>query len=134
MQIKSQLAQIKTLGYMQKSADVMKTMQELIKLPELTKQVQELSKELITLGIIDEIFEEALDSGEDVDAMADEEVEKVLQEVIQGKIKNLPNLPSSLSSGDKKKEKKTGRAADNDDDDDVEAENEISRRLDALRS
>jgi len=135
LQMKTQLAQMKMVGCMQKSTDVMKSMQNLIKLPELSRAAQELSKEMTKLGIIDEMFEETMDSvlgDEDVDTVADEEVEKVLQELVQGKLKDLPTLPSSSMPADKKKEKEVAGAAAAFSDE--ESEDEMTRRLEALKS
>ena len=133
--MKTQLAQMKMVGCMQKSTDVMKSMQNLIRLPELNRVAQELSKEMTKLGIIDEMFEETIDSAlgdEDLDNVVDEEVEKVLQEVIQGKLKDLPTPAASVST-DKTKEKGAAAAAPSSDEEE-EPEDEMTKRLEALRS
>ena len=47
MQMKGQAAQVRVAGSLSKSADVMKSMQQLVKVPEIQKTMQELSKEMM---------------------------------------------------------------------------------------
>ena len=47
MEIKMQASQLKVAGNLQKSAEVMKAMQQLIKMPEIRKVMKEMSKEMI---------------------------------------------------------------------------------------
>ena len=53
MQMKGQLATIKVAGAMSKSAEVMKTMQQLVKLPEIQKTMMEMSREMLKAGVIE---------------------------------------------------------------------------------
>lgn len=50
MQMKQQAAQVRLAGSLQKSTEVMKAMQQLIKLPEIQKTMQELSKEMMRVS------------------------------------------------------------------------------------
>ena len=52
MQMKGQAAQVRVVGSLSKSADVMKAMQQLIKLPEIQKTMQEMSKEMMKVRIL----------------------------------------------------------------------------------
>lgn len=45
--MKAQAAQLKMAGSLAKSAEVMKAMQQLIKIPELQKTMQDMSKEMM---------------------------------------------------------------------------------------
>ena len=45
--MKGQAAQVRVAGSLSKSADVMKAMQQLVKVPEIQKTMQEMSKEMM---------------------------------------------------------------------------------------
>lgn len=60
-------------------------MNNLVKLPELQHDMQELSMEFMKAGIMDEMVQDALEMDDDeLEEEADEEVDKVLMEVTQG--------------------------------------------------
>lgn len=83
MQMENQLAQQKVTGHMAKSANVMKGMNQLMKIPEISQTMQEMQKEMTKAGVIDEMVDDAmsvLDDEADEDA-ADEEVERVMTEL-----------------------------------------------------
>ncbi|CAG8532031.1 9766_t:CDS:2 [Ambispora gerdemannii] len=86
MQLQHQLATLKVSGTLQKSTEVMKMVNTLAKLPEISKSMQELSMEMMKAGIIDEMIEDTMESLEesDVEEEADEEVNKVLFELTDG--------------------------------------------------
>merc|ERR1712029_831488 len=65
MQMKGQAAQVRVAGSLSKSADVMKSMQQLVKVPEIQKTMQELSKEMMKAGIIEEMLEDTMEMYED---------------------------------------------------------------------
>ena len=50
-QMKGQAAQVRVAGSLSKSADVMKSMQQLVKVPEIQKTMQEMSKEMMKVHI-----------------------------------------------------------------------------------
>lgn len=56
MQIKGQMAQLRVAGSLQQSAEVMKAMQQLVKLPELQKTMMEMSKEMMKVNSLAGIF------------------------------------------------------------------------------
>lgn len=99
MQLKSmeslltqQAATAKMLKALQLSASAMKSMQTLIKIPELQETARTLSKEMEKAGFIQELADDALTLG-DNDALereADVEVDSILQE-LTASIK-LPNV------------------------------------------
>lgn len=55
MQMKGQAAQLRVAGSLSKSADVMKAMQQLIKLPEIQKTMQEMSKEMMKVSTLNSV-------------------------------------------------------------------------------
>lgn len=74
---------------MKASTGVMKDVNALVRLPELMGTMRELSQELVKAGIIEEMVGDSLPDdqlmeGEDDEAEA--EVDKVLGEVLQGKL------------------------------------------------
>ena len=134
--MKQQVAQMKMAGCMKTSTDVMKSMQNLIKIPELQKITQDLSKEMVKAGIIDEMINDSIDNvldDEDTDDLADEEVEKILFEVTQGKLKDLPSIATD-SVGTQKEKTGVAAAAAAANVSDEEDADEMAKRLEALRS
>ncbi|XP_022669902.1 charged multivesicular body protein 3-like isoform X2 [Varroa jacobsoni] len=107
MGINHQLATLRVAGSLQKSTDVMKSMQSLVKVPEVAQTMQELSKEMMKAGIIEEIMQdtldETLDNNEEMEAEAQEEIDKVIFEVTAGALDTAPaavhgNLEEPASS------------------------------------
>merc|ERR1719447_1953892 len=86
LQMKGQLATIKVTGAMQTSTEVMQSMQALVKLPEIQKTMQELSREMMKAGIYEEMLEDTMDvldtEEEEEDAQA--EIDKILNELTAG--------------------------------------------------
>jgi charged multivesicular body protein 3 len=117
-------------GSMKTSTEVMKAMSNLIKIPELQKTMTELGKEMLKAGIIDELIEETIDSAldaEDIDSAADAEVDKIILEITQGKLKDLPDLnPADRGQA-------TASAVP-DEEEEEEPEEEMTKRLEALKS
>ena len=100
MQVNEAFSVRKIEGSLKASTSIMKDMNALIRLPELTGTMQQLSQELMKAGIIEEMVGDSLPSdelleGEDEEAEA--EVDKVLGEVLQGKLGKVaapePRLP-----------------------------------------
>jgi len=131
MQMKGQLATIKVAGAMQTSAEVMKSMQALVKVPEVQKTMMEMSREMMKAGIIEEMLEdtmEGLEGEEELEEAAQEEVDKVLFELTAGALGEAPaavtdTLPAPAVAGPSKVEEE--------EEEDLE---EMQSRLQALRS
>lgn len=72
---------------MKASTGMMKDVNQLIRLPELTGTMRELSQELVKAGILEEMVDETLTTGEfdEMDDEAEEEVDKVLQQILEPK-------------------------------------------------
>lgn len=135
MSMNHQLATLRVAGSLQKSTDVMKSMQQLIKVPEVARTMQDLSREMMRAGIIDEMLEdtmESLDDQEELEEEAQEEVDKVLWDLTAGQLGKAPTaVTESLPSVDLEKAGPSAIAMDDDDDDDV---TKMQERLQALRS
>jgi charged multivesicular body protein 3 len=129
MQMKSQLATVKVAGTLQTSAEVMKSMSQLVKLPEIQKSMMELSREMMKAGVIEEMLEdvmEPLGEEEELEEAAQEEVDKIILEITTGKLKDAPRaladtLPAAVAEPEVEEE--------------GEGElEEMQSRLEALRS
>ncbi|CAK9787235.1 unnamed protein product [Cutaneotrichosporon oleaginosum] len=83
MQLQHQLAMVKVTGAFQKSTEIMKATNQLVKLPQLSATMREMSMEMMK-----EMMEETMDGldDEELEEEADEEVEKVLFELTDGKL------------------------------------------------
>ncbi len=90
LQIRQQQSQLRVAGSLQESAQVMSSMQRLVRTPELQKAMTDMQREMFKAGVITEAFEEALDDAmePDEDEMDDDtikaEVAKVLAELTSG--------------------------------------------------
>ena len=74
--MKTQLATIRITGAVEKSTAVMKSMSSLIKIPELQKTMGNMQKEMMKMGIIEEMMDDAIDvlNPDDIEEAADAEV------------------------------------------------------------
>ena len=89
MQVNEAFSVRKIEGSMKASTGVMKDVNSLVRLPELMGTMRELSQELVKAGIIEEMVGDSLPDdqlmeGEDEEAEA--EVDKVLGEILLGKL------------------------------------------------
>ncbi|ODV86511.1 hypothetical protein CANARDRAFT_27706, partial [[Candida] arabinofermentans NRRL YB-2248] len=130
---------IKLKGSMSKSTEIMKQVNSLVNLPQLSSTVQELSKELMKSGIIDEMVDDILDTNiiEDEDEEEeDEEIELVLKSILnEDKDKSQSQtvtvddkLPEMISSP----VLESSNGIEQDDDDDAMLAN-MRQRLSALQ-
>lgn len=99
MQVNEAFAMRKIEGSIKNSTGIMKDVNTLVKLPELTGTMRELSQELVKAGIIEEMVGDSMpnDELEGEDEEAEGEVDKVLGEVLKDKVSTpgtqLPNEP-----------------------------------------
>ncbi|KAI8840162.1 Snf7-domain-containing protein, partial [Chytriomyces cf. hyalinus JEL632] len=86
MQLQQQLAVAKIAGSLKQSTDIMKIVNNLIKLPEIHKTMQEMGMEMMKAGIISEMMDDAIDAldEEGIEEEADKEVENVLFDLTDG--------------------------------------------------
>ncbi|OKL57550.1 hypothetical protein UA08_07135 [Talaromyces atroroseus] len=100
MQVNEAFSVRKIQGSLKKSAGIMKDVNTLVRLPELNSTMRQLSTELVRAGIIEEVVDDALPNDElleDELEEADSEVDKVLHEILQGKLSKVepirPEIP-----------------------------------------
>ncbi|XP_059209321.1 charged multivesicular body protein 3 [Centropristis striata] len=132
LSMKNQLAVLRVAGSLQKSTEVMKAMQNLVKIPEIQATMRDLSKEMMKAGIIEEMLEdtfESMEDGEDMEEAAEEEVDKILFEITAGA---LGKAPSKVT--DALPEIQPAAAAAVSEDESEEDIEEMQSRLAALRS
>ncbi|KAJ5656537.1 hypothetical protein N7507_008487 [Penicillium longicatenatum] len=98
MQVNEAFSVRKIQGSLQKSTAIMKDVNTLVRMPELQSTMHQLSTELVKAGIIEEMVDDAMpidDMLGSEDLEADEEVDKILQEILQSKLSQAPAKPES---------------------------------------
>ncbi|KAG0293673.1 Vacuolar protein-sorting-associated protein 24 [Linnemannia gamsii] len=123
MQLQHQLSTLKIAGTLQKSSEVMGMVNNLVKLPQISAQMQEMSKEMMKAGIIDEMLQDTMESMDDdeIEEEAEEEVNKVLFQITDGLLGEAPLAAGSLPTEAEEEEE-------------VPALDDMQRRLEALKS
>lgn len=133
LHMKNQLGVLRIAGSLQKSTEVMQAMHALVKLPEISGTMQEMSREMTKMGILEEMIEETMESIEDTEEIEEEaqsEIDKILWEVTAGKLGQAPSVPSgAVSVAAKEEEAVAGPSVEDEDD-----MKEMQTRLQALRS
>ncbi|XP_056281495.1 charged multivesicular body protein 3 [Pseudoliparis swirei] len=132
LSMKNQLALVRVAGSLQKSTEVMKAMQNLVKIPEIQATMRELSKEMMKAGIIEEMLEdtfESMEDGEELEEEAEEEVDKILFEITAGALGKAPNKVTDALP--EIKPVAAAAASEDESEEDIEA---MQSRLAALRS
>ncbi|KAI5842879.1 Snf7-domain-containing protein [Morchella snyderi] len=100
MQVREAFSVRKIEGSIRTSTGVMRNVNSLVRLPELTGTMRELSMELVKAGIIEEMVADSLpDDAEMEDDEVEEEVEKALKEVMGGTVVVAPAAPVSPEKG-----------------------------------
>jgi charged multivesicular body protein 3 len=88
LELKAAAATLKVTGAMQRSGEIMKSMNALVKVSETSAACRELAQEMMRFGIIEEMVSEqldsALDADGDLDELADAHVEALVQEILSG--------------------------------------------------
>jgi charged multivesicular body protein 3 len=129
MQVTEAFAVRKIEGSIRSSVGIMKDVNSLVRLPELTGTMRELSQELVKAGIIEEMVGDSLpEEMEDDEEEAETEVDKVLGEILQdrmGKVGATPSTPTPVQEP----------AAEEEEEEDGQATlDEMRNRLEALKS
>jgi len=122
MQMKEQLAVAKIGGALQSSAVVMRHMNALVKVEAISASMQEMSKEMMKAGIIEEMIDETLSMSdeEELEDEAEAEVNKILMEVT-GQMLNGATVGADLPTGEAEAEDNESDLAD------------MQQRLEALK-
>jgi len=142
MQMQQQASQIRVVGALQKSTDVMKSMSNLIKVPEVHQVMQEMSREMMKAGVIEDMLEDTMESIDDPEEMEEdvqEAVDKILAEITMGVKDKMAKAPAAPEASialpelpDKEEEKESAAVAAQDEAEDDMAE--MQSRLAMLRS
>ncbi|PFH52771.1 hypothetical protein AMATHDRAFT_56204 [Amanita thiersii Skay4041] len=105
-QLTQQLAMTKITGSLQKSTEIMKLSNALIKLPQISRTMREMSMEMTKAGIMGEMLEDTLelDDDEELEEEADVEVDKVLFELTNGKLGEAGTVGTELPVVEDKEE------------------------------
>ncbi|WFD30122.1 Vacuolar protein-sorting-associated protein 24 [Malassezia sp. CBS 17886] len=91
LQLQQQLSMLKVTGSLQKSTEIMRLSNRLIRLPEMSQAMREMSSELIKAGVLEEMIQDTIDAsvlGEEgeLEEAAQTEVDQVLEEITGGKL------------------------------------------------
>ena len=128
MQVNEAFSVRKIEGSLKASTGIMKDVNTLVKLPELTGTMRELSSELMKAGIIEEMVGDTLPNDEllEDEAEAETEVDKVLGEVLQGRLGKVSAAENQLPQQPVE--------AEQDYEDDQATLEQMRGRLEALKS
>ena len=135
LQLKNQLATLKVSGALGQSAEVMKSMSALVKVPETQKAMMELSREMMKAGVIEEMLEDTMEGFTEEDDMEDAaqaEVDRIILEITTGKLTEAPSAVKDTlpdPADDEDEEIREEAAAEGE-----EELEEMKNRLEALRS
>lgn len=98
MAVKTQLTNVRLTGVMQTSSEIAQSLSELMKVEQLQAVSREFTEELIRMGIVGEMIDEAVTGAldnPDLEEEADEEAQRVIDEVLGQKIGQLPSAIAS---------------------------------------
>lgn len=129
-QLTEQLGVVKVAGTLSKSTQVMKMVNELIKVPQLNAVMRDMSREMMKAGMIDEIIDDTLDSAMDSEDMEEEteaEINKVLTEVAGETL-------AQLSAAPKTRVNQQQQLPQQQEEEGEEEEDDLAERLNAIRS
>ncbi|KAK2954224.1 putative Charged multivesicular body protein 3 [Blattamonas nauphoetae] len=85
--IDQQARMMRTTKIIQQSSEIQAAMNAACSVPEITGVMQEMSKQMMTAGIIQEEVDAAFDDMDgDIDDLADDEVDKVVAEMVAGQL------------------------------------------------
>jgi charged multivesicular body protein 3 len=135
MQVNEAFAVRRIEGSIRASVGIMKEVNSLIRLPELTSTMREVSMELMKAGIIEEMVDDVLPEDGDMELEGPEaegEVDKVLGEILKRPEEKeaQPKLPAAPVPDPKKNEPEE----EEEEEDAEEMMDQMRNRLEALRS
>ncbi|KIP04555.1 hypothetical protein PHLGIDRAFT_75736 [Phlebiopsis gigantea 11061_1 CR5-6] len=112
VQLNQQLAMAKVTGALQKSTEIMKLSNQLVRLPQISQTMREMSMEMTKAGILEEMMDDtlAVEDDEELEEEADAEIDKVLFDLTNGKLGQAGTVQSELpSTEDKLEDEETER-------------------------
>lgn len=119
MQLQMQAAQAKVVGALQRSTEVMRSMNALVKVNEVSQVMMGMSREMTKAGVIEEMVEETLDNSDVSEGEMDEEVKKVVEEVVKGQMVGTHVANGKLPEAERHEEE--APVAEDEDDDELMA-------------
>eukprot|EP00877_Chromochloris_zofingiensis_P006370 jgi/Chrzof1/1987/Cz10g28280.t1 len=122
---------VRVAGSLQKSNDVMKLVNDSLKLPDMQKTMMEMSKEMQRAGLIEEMMTDAIDGAlgdEELDTATEDEVDKILMEVAG---ETLAALPAAAA---KKTQPAAAAVEEQQEEEESEDMAELQQRLNAVRT
>ncbi|GMM33825.1 ESCRT-III subunit protein [Saccharomycopsis crataegensis] len=137
MQINESFTMLKLQGKISSTTGIMKEVNTLVRLPELTGTMNQLQQELMKSGIINEMIEDTVDGFAEMDdefeEEAEEEINKVIADVTNVKLGEIGNVPeggldTGLQEDAEKHDEMVAEGMDGDD-----ALDEMRERLRALQ-
>ncbi|KZT62177.1 hypothetical protein CALCODRAFT_426759 [Calocera cornea HHB12733] len=111
VQLSNQLAMAKVTGSLHRSTEIMKLSNQLVRLPQISQAMREMSMEMMKAGIMEEMMDETLqmvDDDEELEEEADAEVDKVLFELTDGKLGQAGTVHTELPSLEDKEAEEEG--------------------------
>ncbi|KAI1780948.1 hypothetical protein F4818DRAFT_436144 [Hypoxylon cercidicola] len=135
MQVNEAFAVRKIEGSIRASVGVMKDVNALVKLPQLAGTMQQLSVELMRAGVIEEMIGDNLPVDdvleEDEEEEAEGEVDKVLGEILKGRMEKTGTMPSAPLPAQPQPEQPQ---LEEEEEDQEAMMDQMRNRLEALRS
>jgi len=117
------------MSHMQKSGEIMRVMNNLVKLPEIAETMQSLSREMVKAGVMEEMVDDVFeDQDDELEEEAEEEVDKVLAEITSDLFDKAGSVPVQQVA---QAEAAQPVAAEEEDDSELEA---MQARLDSLKA
>ena len=99
LQLQQQLAHTKMIGSLEKSSDLMRIMNRLVKVPELHRNMENMSREMIHAGLIDEIVDQGMDVlDENITEEAELEANRLVTEITSGILEEATMVREELPS------------------------------------
>lgn len=140
MVIQEQMSTVQMAGSLQRSTEVMRSMQNLVSVQSIATTMQDLSKEMMKTGIISEMLDDAVEEAIDDEPIDDEvqaEVDKVLSEMNIETGAKLTEAPSTGPAATKQQAAERQSASQANESETAEDEEDIvkmQRRLEQLKS
>lgn len=137
MIIQEQMATVKMAGSLQQSTEVMKSMQNLVSVQNISTTMQDLSREMMKTGIIGEMMDEAVEEAIDEDPIDEEaqaEVDKIMSELnvdTGAKLANAPSTRPAVAEQNMKEQASISKETTAEEEEDMI---KMQRRLEMLKS
>lgn len=139
MIIQEQMATVAMAGSLQRSTEVMKSMQNLVSVQNISSTMQELSREMMKTGIIGEMMDDAIDEVMDEEPLEEEaqaEIDKIMSELGVATSAKLVDAPSTAPAekAEQEQQASTSKATEEPVAEEDEDMKKMQRRLEMLKS